>query len=221
MTTLDKTLGIGAQVADIERIRQILGEDKLIVIGHSFGGFLASLYAAEFPEHVEALILVAPADVLVMPQTDGGLFEEVRKRLPENMQQDYAAYLKDYMNFGNIFSKSEADLAALNEGFIPYYAAVAKTSIPVEGKAGGWMVQAMYLSMGTRHDYHGALKSVKAPVLVIHGANDLQPEKASRNYADSFSNSRFVVIENAAHFSFNDQPEKFSAVTGEFLSGLK
>ena len=72
MTALDQTLGIGAQVADMERIRQILGEEKLLIIGHSFGGFLASLYAAEFPERVEAMILVAPADVLVMPQKDGG-----------------------------------------------------------------------------------------------------------------------------------------------------
>ena len=56
VTALDQTLGLGAQVADIERIRQILGEEKLILIGHSFGGFIASLYAAEFPDNVEALI---------------------------------------------------------------------------------------------------------------------------------------------------------------------
>jgi len=61
MMELDRTLGLGTQIADIERIRQILGDDKLILIGYSWGGFLASLYAAEFPEHVEALILVAPA----------------------------------------------------------------------------------------------------------------------------------------------------------------
>jgi proline iminopeptidase len=43
----------------IERIRTILGGDKLVLIGHSFGGFLASPYAAEFPQHVKALVLVA------------------------------------------------------------------------------------------------------------------------------------------------------------------
>jgi pimeloyl-ACP methyl ester carboxylesterase len=35
MTTLDQTLSIGAQVADMERMRQILGEEKLVIIGHS------------------------------------------------------------------------------------------------------------------------------------------------------------------------------------------
>jgi proline iminopeptidase len=219
MKTLDQTLGIGAQVADVERIRQILGEERLIIIGHSFGGFLASLYAAEFPEKVKALILIAPADVLVMPQKEGGLFEEVRKRLPEDMQADYDAYLEEYLDFRNIFSKSEADLAALNEEFGKYYEAVFETSIPPEqGKPGGWMVWAMYVSMGTRHDYRDTLKDVTAPVLVIHGADDLQTEEASRVYVDAFPNARFHVIEDATHFSFYEQPEEFAAVTGEFLS---
>jgi proline iminopeptidase len=221
MKTLDQTLGLGAQVADIERIRQILGEEKLILIGHSFGGFLASLYAAEFPERVEAMILVAPADVLVMPQKEGGLFEEVRKRLPEDMQADYAAYLEEYLDFKNIFSKSEADLVALNEEFGKYYAVVFEASIPEQGRPGGWMVWAMYLSMGTRHDHRDALKDVGAPVLVIHGVNDLQPQDASRMYVDAFPNARFHVIEDATHFSFYEQPEEFSTVTDEFLSELK
>jgi proline iminopeptidase len=52
--------------------RTILGGGKLMLVGHSFGGFLASLYAAEFPQHVKALILIAPADVLVFPQEGKG-----------------------------------------------------------------------------------------------------------------------------------------------------
>ncbi len=220
--TLDAALGIGAQLADVERIRRILGEEKLILVGHSFGGFLAALYAAEFPARVEALALIAPADVLLMPQENGGLFEEVKKRLPPDMQEDYAAYLKGYLDFRGIFSKSEADLAALNQEFARYYeAVVAPASIPKQGQAGGWMVQALYFSMGLRHDYRQALRAVSAPVLVIHGADDLQTEDASRVYAAAFPNSRLRVIANAAHFSFHEQPEEFAGVVGEFLGELQ
>jgi proline iminopeptidase len=221
MTALDRALGIGAQVADMERIRRILGEEEIIIIGHSWGGFLASLYAAEFPERVEALILVAPANVLVMPQDDGGLFDAVEERLPESMRDDYAAWMEEYFDFGSIFSKSEAYLGALNEGFVQYYEAVAQTSIPEQGQPGGWMVQAMYLSMGKRHDYRGALKAVEAPVLVIHGNNDLQTEEQSRSYVKPFPNAGFRIIEDAAHFPFYDRPQEFSAVVGEFLSELR
>jgi proline iminopeptidase len=226
MQTLDKTLGLGAQIADIERIRQILGDDKLILVGHSFGGFIASMYAAEFPEHVKALVLIAPAEVLVMPPESGGLFEQVKPLLPQDMRPAYDDYLKRYLNFGNLFSSSEAGLAALNREFTPYYEAALKRkgyAVPASnssGDTGGWMVQAMYMSMGQRHDYRAALRVVSAPVLVIHGENDLQPEKASRMYADAFPNATFQVIQNASHFPFSEQPEAFARAVGEFLSKL-
>jgi proline iminopeptidase len=222
--TLDQTLGLGAQIADIERIRQILGEEKLILIGHSWGGFMTSLYAAEFPDHIEAMILIAPADVLVMSQEQGGgLFEEIKKRLPENKQAEFDAFLERYLDYKNIFTKSEADLVALNQEFGEYYTAVVEISSlsQGQGEAGGWMVHAMYFSMGLRHDYREAMRNVDAPVLVIHGADDLQPEAVSRLYADVFPNARFQVIENATHFPFEEQPEQFATVVGGFLSEVK
>ncbi len=227
MQTLDKTLGLGAQIADIERIRQILGQDRLILVGHSFGGFLASLYAVEFPEHVKALVLIAPAETLVMPPDSGGLFEQVKPLLPAESKAEYDAYIKRYLDYGSIFSKSEQELAALNGEFERYYAiaarqkgfAVSAESQPSAG--GGWMVHAMYMSMGLRHDYRGALKPVQAPVLVLHGEKDLQPEKATRLYAEAFPNAQFQVIPNAGHFSFSDQPEAFARAVGGFLSQVK
>ena len=227
MQTLDRTLGLGAQIADIERIRHILGDEKIILVGHSFGGFIASLYAAEFPEHVKALVLISPAEMLVMPPESGGLYEQVKPLLPENMKPAYADYLSRYLNFSNLFTHNEKELVALNNEFVPYYQAAIQAkggSIPasnMSGDVGGWMVQAMYLSMGTKHDYRAALKTVNAPVLVIHGANDLQPEKASRMYADLFPNAQFQVIQNASHFSFSEQPAEFARIVGVFLGKVK
>jgi proline iminopeptidase len=94
----------------IGRIRRILGTDKLVLAGHSFGGLLAALYAAEFPQHVKALILVAPADLLVMPQAGGGLFGDIERRLPPAMKAGYADFMKRYFDFGGVFAKSDADL---------------------------------------------------------------------------------------------------------------
>ena len=219
MTRLDQMLGLGAQIADIERIRQILGQDRLILIGHSFGGMIASLYAAEFPERVEALILIAPAETLVMPPPSGGLFEQVRQRLPADQLPVYDAYLKRYFNYQNLFSESEKSLAQLNNEFVPYYLqALPNALIPPEGEAGGWMVQGIYLGMGTRHDYRPALKAVTAPVLVLHGAGDLQPEAASRLYSDALPYARFQVISGATHFMFEEQPAAFAAAVGAFLA---
>jgi proline iminopeptidase len=224
MLTLDRTLGLSAQIADIERIRRILGDDKLILIGHSWGGFLASLYAAEFPEHVEALILVSPANTLVMPQPDSSsdLFASVRANLPTEKQAEFDKFMKEYMDFNALFQKSEADLVAMNGQFGKYYSEAIKIPLPAQGKEpGGWMVWAAYISMGQRHDYRPALRGVNVPVLVIHGADDLQSESASRMYAETFPNAQFVTIEGASHFSFEQQPEQFARVVKAFLEDLR
>lgn len=221
MTTLDKALGLGAQIADIERIRQILGEEKLILIGHSFGGMIASLYAAEFPEHVEALILISPAETLVMPPPSGGLFEHVRQRLPADQLPAYDAYLKRYFDYQNLFSQSEQGLEQLNNEFVPYYKlALPDANLPAEGESGGWVVQAIYLSMGQKHDYRPALRAVNVPVLVLHGSGDTQPEAASRLYSDVFPNAQFKVIEGVTHFPFEEQPQVFAEIVSKFLAEL-
>jgi proline iminopeptidase len=227
MKTLDKVLGLGAQVADLDRIRQILGEKELVLIGHSFGGFLASLYAAEFPERVKALVLVAPASVLVLPSKEGDMFEQVGNLLPANLRNDYADFRKRYFDFSHIFTKSEADLVALNSEFPKYYGVAlrARNSTPPVGSGvnenGGWMVFAMYMSMGKRHDYRPALRSVKAPVLVVRGELDLQPEKLDRLYAECFPNSSFEVVRGAGHFVYDEQPQAFSQIVEKFFNAIR
>jgi proline iminopeptidase len=222
MQTLDRALGLGAQIADIERIRQILGDEKLILVGHSWGGFLASLYAAEFPEHVKALILVAPANVLVMPQpeAESDLFASVRAQLPADQRDGFDVFMEEYMDFNSLFTKTEADLVGMNIEFGKYYVNVVNLPMIEQGSPGGWMVWAQYISMGQRHDYRPALAQVSAPTLVIHGTDDLQSEAASRIYAEAFTDGEFAVIENAGHFSFAEQPETFAQIVQKFLNGL-
>ncbi|MCR4437902.1 MAG: alpha/beta fold hydrolase [bacterium] len=178
MLNLDRALGIGAQVADVERIRRILGVDRLILVGHSIGAFLATLYAAEFPEHVRALVLIAPAQLLVFPG-EGNLLDEVGALLPAELKSDYATFLKEYLDFKHLFSRSEGEMIGLNSRFTRFYLAAAKAKgMPVPSTLrfhgnGGWMVQAKYLSMGKKHDYRAALQRVTAPALILHGGMDI------------------------------------------------
>jgi proline iminopeptidase len=229
MVELERTLGIGAQIADIERIRRIERQERLILIGHSFGAFLSTMYAAEFPERVAALVLVAPSGVLVLPNEQGDFFEEIRSRLAAEQRPKYDAFLKSYLDFGTLFEKSEGDLAAMNRKVGDYFLAacgsgdvVAPRPLP---RNGGWMVQAMYLSMGRQHDYRRALATITAPTLVIHGQRDIVPVAVSRTYAEGIFGARFVVLPAAQnqgvdHFPFADETVGFGQAVGEFLDSV-
>ncbi|MBN1834111.1 MAG: alpha/beta hydrolase [Deltaproteobacteria bacterium] len=225
---LDKMLGLGTQLADIERIRQILGDNKLILIGHSFGAFQAVLYAAEFPDKVDGLILVSPANMLLMPQQSGGLFEIIKSRLPADEKPAYEQFMDDYFDFGSIFSKTEDDLVAANQELAEYFEVSTestevrkeKSEATLQAKPGGWMVFGMYFSMGTAHDYRQALKVVRAPVLVIHGDDDFQEVDVERMYANSLPNARLETLKSATHFMYEEKPEEFSKMVGAFLQDL-
>lgn len=217
---LEAALGLGAQIADIERVRRLLQDEQVILLGHSWGGFLAALYAAEFPSHVAALILVSPASVLVMPDADPDLFASVRARLPTSDHPEYDAFMAEYLDFSGLFSKSEDDLVGLARRFGEYYERVVDMSHLKRGpdtRPGGWMAWAQFLSMGARHDFSGPLKHVEAPALVIHGANDLQTEASTRLYASALGNAEYARIEDASHFPHEEQPEEFARLVDSFL----
>jgi proline iminopeptidase len=226
MQLLHQTLGLPAQLADIERLRRAWGETRLTLIGHSFGALLAALYAAEFPGHVKALVLVAPAPLIVMPPAGGDLLNEIRRELPEAERARYQEFLGRYLDFRSIVDSDERTVAALNREFGAFYAQVARQ----HGMAmadigatlddiGGFVVPALYLSLGRRHDWSGFVREVQAPVLVLHGERDLQSEQASQSCAAYFRHARFQVIRGAGHFPFEDQPEAFASAVAEFLEG--
>lgn len=66
-------------VTPIEACRVALNIEKMILAGHSFGGYLAGCYAERFPERVEKIVFISAVGV-VRPPEGYDHHEELKKR---------------------------------------------------------------------------------------------------------------------------------------------
>lgn len=51
-------VSVGGAVADVEALREAIRSERIVVLGHSFGGAIAQAYAAAHPEYVARLVLL-------------------------------------------------------------------------------------------------------------------------------------------------------------------
>jgi proline iminopeptidase len=218
LTKVEQTLGFAEQIADIERVRRRLGRDRLVLVGHSFGGLIAALYAAEFPDRVRALVLVAPAPLFVMPQ-ESDLFTLIRVRLPEKEHAAYDAYMAGYFDFRKALTLDEAALSRHYGAMRGYYRmAEGAPAEPEQGDAGGWMTLALFAGLGRRHDWRPALARITAPTLVMHGGRDMQPESATAAIAAQIRGARLVTFATSSHFVLDEEPDRFATEVTRLLA---
>ncbi|CAI2180319.1 6437_t:CDS:2 [Funneliformis geosporum] len=69
-------------IESFEKWRKIHKIDKMTLLGHSLGGYLAAVYAIKYPMHVEKLILVSPVGVPRNPQNDPRYFKDGGRKIP-------------------------------------------------------------------------------------------------------------------------------------------
>ncbi len=218
---LDRKLGLATQVGDVERLRRALGVEKVDVLGHSFGGLIACLYAIEFPDRVASLALVAPAPMIVFPPASGGLYAEIRGSLPAEDLAAYDAWLAEFFDYGKLFSRSEDELRKLNGGMTAFYRkameARGETMGEVSGDdaalVGGWMMQAVFFGLGKKHDWSAAFAKIAVPTVVAFGSRDLS-EAGSFDQYRSIPGADFRPVENADHFLIDDAEAFAEALRG-------
>lgn len=210
------TISLKNLVADIEALRQELKVEKLVIAGHSFGGILSMMYAREHPGRVAALALIdsgGPTLKMVMKfnaNLESRFSEEDRALIakwsdPERRKENHRHA---------VLEVTKAKAAA-------YFADRSKAHLltdPMDESSFHdgmfWAVVPQMMAL----DLRAGLEKVKAPVLVLHGKQD--PLETADEVHETFPGSKLEWIENAGHFPWLEQPDRFFAVLGVFLHGL-
>ena len=89
-STTDGPFTVAQHVADAVAVLDALGLEDVVVLGHSWGGFLAAVLAMEHPDRVRGLLLVDPLGIV----GDGG-YERFEAQLTARTPEDVRAQAEE------------------------------------------------------------------------------------------------------------------------------
>ena len=198
-----------------------LNVQKVIVLGHSMGGMLATRFALMFPETVEKLILENPIGLedyrTFVP------FEPLKKLEQNELKATYESY-KNYQKSYYREFKPEY------EQYVEAQAADLKLkNFPQIG-----FVNALTYQMIYEQPVNYEFENIKVPTLLIIGQDDRtivgkakvpteiisehgQYPELGRNTKQKIKNARLVELEAVGHIPHVQTPEKFEKAVVDFL----
>lgn len=217
--------------ADLKEIIEIIGTEKVILIGQSWGAMLASLYMADHSKKVEKAIFTGPGPILPLRK------ELAKKAVPDSLNLLEPPYSnregnKKAHNIRSLFVQKWAllfdrKLAADQEmdDFATYLnielskSTVSDTSIKREAKGGaGYYAQVMTVkSFSDVKDLRYEMKKSNIPILVMKGQYDNQKWGFTNEYLELFSNHKLVIIPNTGHAISVERPQFYLKTISEFL----
>ena len=197
---------------DIRAFCNVLGIEKPIVLGQSFGGMVAQAYATRHPDHPRALILSSTAAHMDL---DGSLKIFAQKGGPEAgaiaerfwnraSEEDVADYMRVCMPLYN--RGLRPDDANARQRAIMQFEVYRHFSLP------GGEIRTM--------DFRKALAKVLCPVLVMGGEDDpITPPHLAREIVASLPKGKVELrlFDNCGHGAFRDDPARALPVVREFI----
>ncbi|KAL5343570.1 alpha/beta-hydrolase [Aspergillus crustosus] len=208
-------------VDDIEELRiHFAGKDtKIIIIGGSFGGFLALQYAIEFPTNLSHLVLRGTA---ASWHHEAQAIEVLKTRLHRSPGMS-VSMLKDKI-FGSF--ASDAEFRLVMHAAAPLYAeegnfdadnALKKNLETVFNREAH---DDLYSAEEKYFDYRDRLKQIQAKTLVVVGEKDwICPKEQSELIAEGITGARLVVVEGANHSVHLEKRDVVLGAISEHLAG--
>ena len=206
-------------VEDLVHVTASLGIERLVLIGHSLGGRIATLFAGRHPERMAGLVLVD-----IGPELD--------PRGPLRMQQEVGqhtdprfASVEEYarrVSLNYPASSPEAtlrmardELRQREDGSYELKMDPALRGVMVERGPDEALRAREQEMIQAQWD---ALAKIPCPTLVIRGAASdfLSPDIADRMVDDVLPNGRLAVVPQAGHSVMSDNPEGFCRAVTDF-----
>jgi haloalkane dehalogenase len=195
------------QVEALERFRRGLGIERTALVVHDWGGLIGLRWACDHPEAVDALVISNTgffadgqwhglAQAMRTPETGEEMMDGTTKEaLAASLRQSSPGMGDDAIDE---YWKGFAD-GTRRRGHLELY------------RSGDFE---------KLEPYKGRLGALGVPALILWGARDeFAPVAGAHRFKRELADAELIVIEEASHFVFQDEPERTAEAVTRFLSG--
>lgn len=210
------TWNLARWAADVRDLCEVTGLQAPVVLGRSFGGFVAQQYAAAYPQHPSGLILMAASPRFPGPEQIVARFREIGG--------DHAAQVMR-RNLETPGDQSAAEWARVCGPLLSR----PSNPDPAWARAQAARIQSPEVNLHFHRgeartlDLRPALRNMRCPALVIIGEHDpLIPVSLAQEIVAAIPDGlgRLEVIPGAAHIPETDNPAATFDLIRDFVASL-
>lgn len=192
---VERTVPVGwqEQVADLHALREAWRLDRLTLVGYSWGGLLALLYAAQHADAVERLALVAPAPITRARR------DEFERRLARRMADPELVAARQALQRSGLREKDPDTYArrAFELSVAGYFHDRTRVRDLTAFRVTERTRREVWESLGD-YDLRAALTRVRVPALVVQGREDALPVESAREIAEALD-AELALLDATGH----------------------
>lgn len=222
-----ETLDLDTLVADVEELREFLGAEQIVPLGHGFGALIALEYARRYPTRTARVVVVNPwvhypALALTLLREaagiTGGQFEDpapkLRAQTPEGQHPPIGAARVEAA-FGLLNARDL--LNALQ--FVDAPSRMRLEFLDVESQllGGGEMQQALVNQGLWEFEYPAFMGEIRRPVFVIAGVHDRTSYPEQTDWVVDLAGGDLTVLDTG-HYPWVDDEDAFAGALDEALT---
>ncbi len=195
---------VAKEVAFVQQVVEALQIDPCYIVGHSFGGWVASAYALRYPNAVKGLFLAAPAGI--RDDSFAGRYDHLRPLLWQTPIVDWALAL----------AKPLVRLAGQSQALETIY--WARRELNAQPAARSFLVDRIRPEDAI-DTVEKEIHRLRVPTLVMTGDRDETiPLWHSQTYATEIPNAQIAIIQNADHALPQHYSFEMAELITQFLS---
>jgi proline iminopeptidase len=216
------------EVRDLESVRQHFQLGRVDLLGWSYLGAIAALYASAHPHHVRRQVLMCPMSLRSYYSFRGPSpeSEAARQKLKDRTDMAGVQRLEEMRQAG----ADKRDPIAYCRFFSRVYGANMMGNpsafdhkrsdpcrYPNEWPENG--ARTARLLFSTEWDWRSDVGGATMPTLVVHGAEDALPLAGSQEWVTALTDARILIIPGVGHFPHVEAPQILWPAVDTFLSG--